>query len=419
MDSSPEMRIHAIFQHSKAPALGLDIPTLTDSATRGKKSASRSERTPVSTQKMSRRTFTTATVLGALEIASGRLSQSAACGTEATSEPGVPRRVGAVAYAFQYSIGLFSYKDRPGERMDAVGFVEATREAGGDVAQIYHSMIDGLDEVGLRRLRDRADELDVLLEVHGGYAGRKDFENTIHRAAALGARVVGCSFGMMLRPDKIATLAAWDEHVAKCRARLEELGAIAGSHGVKIAVENHLDFTVEELHDLIKSLNTPNVGVLFDVGNTLGTLDDPLEAAEVLGPLTLATHYKDFAVVENATGFQLTMVPLGSGSLQLRAITQRLLRHVSPDVAFSIEMMNGQQLQIDWLEDRFWVPFRNKTARQVAATLRHIRSKPIVQADFISQSEVDKLPHDAHVKFEAERIARCISYLKELVSATG
>jgi len=51
-------------------------------------------------------------------------------------------------------------------------------------------------------------------------------------------------------------------------------------------------------------------GVTFDVGNPLGTLDDPCEAADILGPYTVATHYKDFAAEEIARGSRLTMVPL-------------------------------------------------------------------------------------------------------------
>ena len=39
-------------------------------------------------------------------------------------------RVGIVSYSFQYSIGLFSYQDSPGEKLDAAKFVEKTREAG-------------------------------------------------------------------------------------------------------------------------------------------------------------------------------------------------------------------------------------------------------------------------------------------------
>ena len=134
-------------------------------------------------------------------------------------------RVGAVAYGYQYSIGLFSYQDRPGEKFDAVKFVEANHAAGGEVAQLFHSMI----------------------------------------------------------------------------------------------------------RDLIKRINSPNVGVIFDVGNTIGTLDDPTEAADILGPCTVATHYKDFAIEEVARGFRFCMVPLGCGSLQLPEITARLLKHVDPE----------------------------------------------------------------------------------------
>jgi sugar phosphate isomerase/epimerase len=326
-------------------------------------------------------------------------------------------RVGAVAYSYQYSIGLFSYKDRPNERFDAVKFVEATHEAGGEVAQLYYTQIRDLAEDGLKRLRRRAEELNVLLEVHGGGALGKwsKFEDTMQRAAALGSKVIGCSFGMLMRPDRISTLDAWDEHTKKCEARLRELAPLAKSLGLTIAVENHLDFSVEELRDLIKRVNSSNVGVLFDVGNIIGTLDDPTEAADILGPLTVATHYKDFAIEEVARGFRFCMVPLGCGSVRLREVTERLLKHVDPEMGMSIEMINGQHFELNWLEDRFWTAYRNKTARQLAATLRHVRGKAINIDEFKLIEEVDKLPHEEHVKYEQDRMALCIAYLKELL----
>ena len=326
--------------------------------------------------------------------------------------------MGAVAYGFQYSIGLFSYKDRPGEKFDAVKFVEANHAAGGEVAQLFVTMIRDLDEDGLKRLRRRAEELDVLLEVHGGGAlgTWSKYEDTMRRAALLGCQVVGCTFGMLMRPDKIATLDTWDEHTKQCEARLRELAPLAKSLDVKIGVENHLDFSVEELRDLIKRVNSPNVGVIFDVGNTIGTLDDPTEAADILGPYTVATHYKDFAIEEVARGFRFCMVPLGCGSLRLREITERLLKHVDPAMGMSIEMMNGQHFEVNWLEDRFWVAYRNKTARQVAATLRHIRGKAINIDEFKLVEEVDKLPHGEHMKFEQDRMTHCITYLKRLLN---
>jgi len=330
-------------------------------------------------------------------------------------------RVGAVAYGYQYSIGLFSYKDRPGKRFDAVDFVEATHKAGGEVAQLFYTMIRDLDDDGLKRLRRRAEELDVLLEVHGGGALGKwtRFEDTMQRAAALGSKVVGCSFGFMTRPGKIATLQAWDEHVEQCEARLRELAPLARSLEIAIAVENHLDFTVEEMRDMIRRVDSPNVGVLFDVGNTIGTLDDPTEAADILGPHTVATHYKDFAIEEVTRGFRFTMVPLGCGSLRLPEITERLLKHVDPEMGMSIEMMNGQHFEVTWLEDRFWPPYRNKTARQVAATLRHVRGKAIDIDEFKLVEEIDKLSPEDHMQLEQTRMTRCISHLKGLLAECG
>jgi len=324
-------------------------------------------------------------------------------------------RVGIVSYSFQYSIGLFTYQDSPGEKLDAAKFVEKTREAGGEVAQVFHSMVDSLSEDELSRVRRAGEEHDVMIEVHGGGAQRPTFEDTMRRAKAMGVKVVGCSFGMMMRPDKIATLEAWDQHLAECKARYAELLPVAAELDVKLGIENHLDFTIEELRDLVKEADSPHAGVIFDVGNPFGTLDDPIEAADLLGPYTVATHYKDFAVEEVARGFRLTMVPLGCGSLQLPEITRRLVKHVSPDIGFAIEMMNGQQLEIPWLEDRFWTPFRGKPARELAATLRHVRGKAIDIDEFFPVTEVDKLPHEEHMQLEVDRITRCVAYLRDLV----
>jgi sugar phosphate isomerase/epimerase len=353
------------------------------------------------------------------EFLAGGISTVAASALAGAFAPGraLGRRIGAVAYAFDYALGLFGANaKRPGEKWDVFRFIEETRKAGGDVAQIFYASLRGMGEDELKRLRRLAADLDVALEVHGGTAARKDFDVAMRQAAALGSKVIGCSFGMMMRPDKIATLDAWDGFVGQSRARLRELANLARPLGLVVGVENHLDFGVEELRDLIVEIDSPHAGVMFDVGNTLGTLDDPSEAADLLGPLTVATHYKDFAVEETANGFRLTMVPLGCGSLNLPEITGRLEKHVGPDVHFTIEMMNGQQLEIPWLEDRFWIPFRPKPPREIAATLRHIRGQTIDRSEFKTVADLQPLSPDARIRLEQDRIARCISHLKRTVS---
>jgi 3-oxoisoapionate decarboxylase len=328
----------------------------------------------------------------------------------------LPWRVGAVAYGFEYSIALFRSNKREGPRMDAFGFIDATKKTGGDVAQIFISMISKMDESELKRLRTHAANLDVMIEVHGGSATGPNFEKVMKQASVLGSKVIGCSFGFKDRPNKISTLAAWDKHVENCRARLKQLVDIASDYKIVVAVENHLDFTVEELRDLVASVNSPYAGVVFDVGNTIATLDDPIEAAEILGPYVVATHYKDFAIEEVARGFRFTMVPLGAGSLNLKGITERLYKYMKPGMGLSIEMINGQQFEINWLEDRFWEPIRNHNARNVAATLRHIRSKSIDINEFRPEDEIYSQPHDVIVQLELDRMTHCTSYLRNLLT---
>ena len=236
-------------------------------------------------------------------------------------------------------------------------------------------------------------------------------------AAALGVKMVGCSFGMLSRPGR---LPRWPPGTAMSRSALpvfETWSTRRTSQDIIIGVENHLDFTLEEMVDLMKRADSPHAGVIFDVGNWIGTLDDPLDAADALGRYIVGTHYKDFAVEEVTRGFRFTMVPLGAGSLRLPEITARLEKQVRPEAAYCIEMMNGQQFEVPWLQDNFWPPFRNKTARQVAATLRHIRGKAIDINEFRPQIEVDKLPHEEHMKLENDRITRCIATLRHLLAA--
>lgn len=324
-------------------------------------------------------------------------------------------RIGSVAYSYQYSIGLFQYKTRGGEKFDTIDFLRANHKAGGNVAQIYSPMLSGLDDVELQKIRDFAESTDTTLEVVAGNGLGKDFKSKMRVAATLGAKIVGCNFGFLMRPEKISTLREWNTHMEKCTNRLKELASIAKSMGLKIAVENHFDFTAKEMRRMIETVDSPNVGILFDIGNVVGTLDDPIIAADILGPLTVATHYKDFAIEETEKGFRFCMVPLGYGSLRLREITEKLLTHIDSNVCLTIEMLNGQNFEVDWLKKGFWEPFDEKPVHEVTATLRHIRSKKINYEEYILLDEVNRMAHDELVKYEQKRQKMCNDYLKKLI----
>src|SRR4030067_321466 len=58
-------------------------------------------------------------------------------------------------------------------------------------------------------------------------------------------------------------------------------------------VERDIDFTADEILQLLDNVNSPYLGLNFDTGNFLRLLDDPVAGMAKLAPYVYATHVKD------------------------------------------------------------------------------------------------------------------------------
>ena len=72
----------------------------------------------------------------------------------------------------------------------------------------------------------------------------------------------------------------------------------------------------------------------------------------------------------------------------------------------------------DFVLDPFEIqePVRVGESASSSATLRHIRSKAIDIDRFVPEKELEKMPHEEHVKFEFDRIAECMAFLKGILN---
>src|SRR5258708_28979499 len=133
----------------------------------------------------------------------------------------------------------------------------------------------------------------------------------IPNAKLIGAnvmRVVGSSLMFRKEPHQpqLEILAKWFKEAAK----------VAADNGVKLAVENHIDYTADEILWLIEQVNSPNFGLNFDTGNFLRLLDDPIKGMQKLAKHTLATHIKDLKVRKGVAAdewFFFSSTPVGDG----------------------------------------------------------------------------------------------------------
>lgn len=110
-------------------------------------------------------------------------------------------------------------------------------------------------------------------------------------------------------------------------AMLKESVKIAADHGIVLAIENHIDYTSEEIYEILERVDSDALKVNFDTGNTLRMMEDPVAAARRLGPYTVATHTKDVDAcrhVRPEEWYFFSSVPVGTGLIDIPGVVKAL-----------------------------------------------------------------------------------------------
>ncbi len=276
------------------------------------------------------------------------------------------KRMGLTIWSYQLR---WRQKEKAGWE-NALDVLDHCRDLGAGCLQIG---VQGWSSDFAGQVRERREALDIGLEGQIGLP-RKDgdlerFESelkagkeagaTIYRTVCLGGR----------RYETFKTLESWKRFVSESREALERVEPVLAEHRVKLAVENHKDWRIEEFLDLLKHLDSEWIGVNLDFGNNLSLLEHPHAVAEALSPYVMTTHVKDMGLAGYNDGFLLSEVPLGEGVLDMGLIMEHC-RKANPDVEFNLEMITRNPLKVPVFLDRYWETMADLPARELAATLK-------------------------------------------------
>jgi sugar phosphate isomerase/epimerase len=128
-------------------------------------------------------------------------------------------------------------------------------------------------------------------------------------------------------------------------AALPAVVQAAEQAGIVLAFENHSDYRVSEVVEIIERVGSSSLRLLFDIGNTFAVAEDPLEAAKIAAPYTVLVHVKDVVVLPFTPATHgyfacMYVCPLGEGNVDILGIVDHLAAHApNPDtLALSIEM---------------------------------------------------------------------------------
>ena len=151
----------------------------------------------------------------------------------------------------------------------------------------------------------------------------------LHIARKLGSPLLRCVAGNLFTRDEGHDMAALADEAVKI---LREVCKAAEDLSIKVAVENHADFTVRELASILARVASPALGFTVDCANLAFDLDDPVRLAGIMAPYALTTHF-----LRTAEGLALENCSLADGQIDLVAIAAILARH-NPAIHLNIEI---------------------------------------------------------------------------------
>ena len=143
---------------------------------------------------------------------------------------------------------------------------------------------------------------------------------------------------------------------------LSQLVVEAEKRGIVLAFENHMDYRISEIVQVVEAVASPWLRINYDFANCYSVVEDQVDAAHMAAPYTVMTHLKDMRVQSiTTTGEpQFFHAPVGYGSVEIAEIMEILQQNV-PDPDYlphcietcclpQYDPQLWMKLTIEWLE---------------------------------------------------------------------
>src|SRR3984957_17181019 len=242
-------------------------------------------------------------------------------------------KTGIDSYCYHRFFGeVYPRQRTPAKSMTLEDFLLRAHELGVDGVSLESCFIPQMDLAylaGIRALLDSYKLQRVFAWGHPdgleGGTNRDAYREMIScfgSARAIGAstmRVVGSSLRFRNQPH--------EPQIERLAGMFREAVKVAEDYGIRMAVENHIDFTADEMLQLLTEVNSPWLGINFDTGNFLRLLDDPIKRMAKLAPYVCATHIKDLKFQKGVNADELyffSCTPVGEGLVDNNGLVQLL-----------------------------------------------------------------------------------------------
>lgn len=201
----------------------------------------------------------------------------------------------------------------------------------------------------LERLGDSARRRGVTLEVGARGDGVEGLSANLKVAHLLGAHLLRLS---PWSGSKIRQQFPTD----KLRQMVDRLLPLCREYEITLAIENYFDLPDCELLEFVRQVNDDHVGVCLDTANSVGSLAQPLQTAQLLAPFVVSVHLKDFVVTKPVMGYVVSGAPLGQGWLDAQAVLDVIGKAGRrPHVLLELWVDPAENLEVTVAKEDEWV----------------------------------------------------------------
>lgn len=235
-----------------------------------------------------------------------------------------------------------------------------------------------LDPANLRRIRARADELNLDVEIgmrsicptSSGFdkaqgTAEEQLLRMVDAAKIVRSPIVRCVLGS--QADRRTGI---EKHIDETIKVLKNVRSRVMDAGVKIAIENHAgDMQARELKSLIEGAGKEFVGACIDSGNAVWTIEDPHLTLEVLAPYVLTAHMRDSYVFLAPQGTAVQWSRMGEGNIGMEDYIRKYVQQC-PGAAVSLEVIVSNTPRVfNYKDPAAWEIFQTTPAWEFARFL--------------------------------------------------
>ena len=110
------------------------------------------------------------------------------------------------------------------------------------------------------------------------------FENAAEEIQILGwsgARIAAAVHNEPTRHNHFSQDPPVDVQIERAIANFRSLMPVCEKHGVVLAFENHLDYRISEIVQVVEAVDSPWLRINFDTANPISVIEDPMDAARM------------------------------------------------------------------------------------------------------------------------------------------